>query len=51
MQIQHENMQQAEVLNNHDSQLEAMKTDIQDTQKLLAALQSGSASLPLVASA
>lgn len=40
VQVQHENLQQAEVLDSHGAQLEAMKTDIQDTQKLLSALQS-----------
>ena len=43
MQVQHENLQQAEVLNNHAQQLEAMQTNIQDTQKLLSALQSKAA--------
>ncbi len=40
VQVQHENMQQAEVLSAQSAQIEAVSKDLQDTQKLLAALQS-----------
>lgn len=35
-------MQQADILSSHDAQLKAMQADIQDTQKLLSAIQSES---------
>ena len=39
-QVQQENLQQAEVLAAHAAQIEAVNKDLQDTQKLLSALQS-----------
>ena len=41
-QVQEENLQQAEVCANQALRIEAINTDLQDTQKLLAALQSES---------
>lgn len=39
-QVQQENLQQAEVLAAQAAQIEAVNKDLQDTQKLLSALQS-----------
>ena len=41
-QVQEENMQQAEIVAVQAKQIEAIKSDLQDTQKLLSALQSKS---------
>ena len=40
MQVQEETLQQAELAASHASRMDAINTDLQDTQKLLAALQS-----------
>lgn len=40
MQVQEENLQQAQVVATQAEQIEAVNKDLQDTQKLLAALQS-----------
>lgn len=40
IQVQQENLQQAEELAAQATQIAAVKTDLQDTQKLLSALQS-----------
>ncbi len=45
IQVQQENLQQAEELAAQATQIAAVKTDLQDTQKLLSALQSMSTAL------
>lgn len=42
MQVQEENLQQAQIVAKQAEQIEAVNKDLQDTQKLLAALQSRS---------